>query len=90
MRFGTSAQDRPDVARRLRDRNSEHPGVVAMTIVTCSDCGNRFEIDHRAESQDVELAAKQAVWLRDHFVWDHIQEQKHRASIRLPGTGEIR
>lgn len=78
------------IAKRIRGHGTEDLNLVVMTVVTCSDCGNRFEIDHRTEAQDVELAAKQAIWLLDQFVWDHIQEQKHHASIRLPGSGEIK
>ena len=55
-----------------------------MTDVVCAECGVRFQITHQASASDVQLAERQAAWLADQFVWDHIQEQKHRASIELP------
>lgn len=55
-----------------------------METVLCETCGFYYAIEHRAGSEDPALASRQATWLADHFVWDHIQENKHQASIRLP------
>lgn len=73
-------------ARRVRRRRENSPpksGVV-MNVVECSNCGERFEISHQAASQDPVLAERQAAWLQDQFVWDHIQENKHRGHIAIP------
>jgi hypothetical protein len=61
-----------------------------MTTVTCDKCGARFAIGHRLSSQNVELATRQAAWLADQLVWDHIQENKHRGSICLPADTEMK
>lgn len=55
-----------------------------MTDVVCADCGVRFQITHPVWASDLPLAKRQAAWLADRFVWDHIQEHKHRALIELP------
>ena len=60
------------------------PESTAMTEVVCADCGVRFQITHQVWASDLRLAERQAAWLADQFVWDHIQEHKHRASIELP------
>jgi len=60
--------------------------MVVMTIVVCEKCGTQFAISHRTAFQDAKLASRQAIWLEDQFVWDHIQESKHHGSINLPGT----
>jgi hypothetical protein len=60
-----------------------------MLTVVCDDCGERFTVSHRSAFQDASLAEKQATWLRDRFVWDHIQENKHGRSIALPGLHEV-
>lgn len=60
------------------------PAFVVMSDVVCADCGVRFQITHRMAATDEQLAHRQAAWLADRFVWDHIQEQKHRALIELP------
>lgn len=61
-----------------------------MNVVACSHCGERFEISHKANFQDPKLAERQAAWLQDQFVWDHIQETKHRGSIALPASDEMK
>jgi len=71
-------------ARRMRPGLAISPAFTVMTEVVCGECGVRFHITHRAPANDGALAARQAVWLADKFVWDHIQENKHRASIELP------
>lgn len=60
-----------------------------MTTVVCDECGERFALAHRLAFEDAGMAERQAVWLKDKFVWDHIQEQKHSGSIRLPGEHEM-
>jgi transcription elongation factor Elf1 len=55
-----------------------------METVVCGKCGQRFAIRHDPASQDVEMARKQASWVTDQLVWDHIQERKHRGAIVLP------
>ncbi len=60
------------------------PQFAVVKTVTCDQCGERFQITHPTASQDEQLAERQAAWLADRFVWDHIQETKHRASIDLP------
>ena len=77
------------VARRVRNRVIPIPDVLVMTTVVCSDCGAQFEIGHRANCPDRALANRQAVWLADQFVWDHIQENKHHSSITLPPDDEL-
>ncbi len=37
-----------------------------------------------AASQDAELSRKQASFVADQLVWDHIQERKHQGTIELP------
>jgi len=55
-----------------------------METVVCSKCGQRFAICHDTGWQNIELAKKQAAWVTDQLVWDHIQERKHHATIELP------
>lgn len=72
------------VARRLR-RTAEGPSsVILMETVVCSQCGQRFAIRHTPILQNQELARKQASWVADQLVWDHIQERKHHGTIELP------
>lgn len=61
-----------------------------MTTVVCYQCGARFAIAHTLSSPDQALADRQAVWLADRFVWDHIQENNHQGSIELPGSREFK
>ncbi|HWG50695.1 MAG TPA: hypothetical protein VN669_13435 [Candidatus Acidoferrales bacterium] len=79
-------------ARRIRRRSENSParsGVV-MNVVECGNCGERFEISHQASCQDPQLAQRQAAWLQDQFVWDHIQENRHRGLINLPEADQIK
>ena len=71
-------------ARRVRRGMTTLADCTVMTSVVCSQCGMHFHITHRAPACDEALASRQAAWLADQFVWDHIQENKHRASIDLP------
>jgi hypothetical protein len=64
--------------------------AAVMTIVLCDQCGQRFAINHPAASQDPVLADRQAIWLADKFVWDHIQETGHRSLIPLPASHAIK
>ncbi len=78
-------------ARRLRQKTENaFPGTVIMTTVACYQCGAQFVIAHRSSSPDEALAARQAIWLADKFVWDHIQENNHQSSIQLPGPHEMK
>jgi hypothetical protein len=61
-----------------------------MNVVECQNCGERFEISHQSSGQDAQLAELQAAWLQDQFVWDHIQEIRHRGSIPLPEADEMK
>jgi hypothetical protein len=74
----------------MRQNKESRPDTVVMKTVVCEQCGERFAIGHHPTCQDPDLAVRQAVWLADQFVWDHIQEAKHHNSIRLPGTDEMK
>jgi len=76
------------IAKRLGKRPATAPNVIVMKIVTCQDCGAQFAIGHDISLRDADLATKQAVWLSEQLVWDHIQENKHRGSIVLPRSEE--
>jgi hypothetical protein len=78
------------IAKRLRKNKESAPGTIVMKTVVCPQCGEQFAIGHKQTLQDPELAARQAAWLSDQFVWDHIQENKHQGSIRLPGLDEMK
>lgn len=71
------------VAKRMRPPDQPSKATLMETVV-CSNCGQRFAIRHDPGFQDIELAKKQAAWVTDHLVWDHIQERKHHATIELP------
>jgi hypothetical protein len=82
-------------ARRLRfkqDNTNESAAArnMVMSVVVCAECGERFAISHNLLSQDAALAERQAVWLQDIFVWDHIQETRHRATIVLPASCDMK
>ena len=62
------------------------PNTVVMMTVGCDDCGERFAVGHPKAFQDPGLAEMQAIWLKDQFIWDHIQEKRHASSIPLPGA----
>jgi hypothetical protein len=62
---------------------AERPDEVLMETVVCSKCGQRFAIHHDPTRQDVEVARRQASWLEEQLVWDHIQERKHHGTIKL-------
>ena len=77
-------------AKRVRKQTESAANVVVMTVVTCGDCGAQFAIGHEVSFQDADLATRQAVWLSDQLVWDHIQENKHRGSICLPACDQMK
>jgi hypothetical protein len=60
------------------------PSAVLMETVVCEKCGQQFAIHHDPARQDTEVAKKQAAWLEDRLVWDHIQERRHHGTIKLP------
>ena len=84
---------RPATAKRLR-QSAVVPGTPAKTqtmkTVVCEQCGDRFAISHDINTPDPALANHQAAWLVEQFVWDHIQETKHRSSITLPTAEELK
>ena len=92
VRFPAVLQPGPHgTARRLRQKTENAlPGTVVMTTVACLQCGAQFAIAHRSSCPDQALAARQAIWLADKFVWDHIQENNHQSSIQLPGSREMK
>ena len=77
-------------AKRLHGNVESVSNSVVMMTVVCDECGARFALAHRSASRDTSLAEKQAVWLKDRFVWDHIQEKKHSGSLLLPGLPEMK
>jgi hypothetical protein len=78
-------------AKRLRRIGDTGPAdLVTMSTVVCEQCGARFTIGHRTFSEDASLAQRQAAWLEDRLVWDHIQERKHTNSLPLPGGPELK
>ncbi|MGC2695174.1 MAG: hypothetical protein WA738_05225 [Candidatus Angelobacter sp.] len=52
--------------------------------VVCSKCGQRFSIRGDSAFPSAALADKQAAWVADRLVWDHIQERKHNGTMELP------
>jgi hypothetical protein len=77
-------------ARRVRPTMTSSPNWTIVAKVTCDQCGEQFQITHRMSAQDEALAQRQARWLADRFVWDHIQENKHRSSIDLPSSADMK
>ena len=79
------------VAKRLRQTRVGAPSsrYQLMEVVVCGQCGDRFAITHEIAVADTSLAVRQAAWLQDQFVWDHIQESKHRSSVALPAAEEL-
>jgi hypothetical protein len=75
-------------AKRVRQTLVPAPNNIVMVTVKCEKCGHEYVIEHRAGLEDVALAARQAGWLAENFVWDHIQENRHSGSIRLPFLAE--
>jgi len=72
------------VAKRMR-KTAESFGVGEfMETVACSKCGQRFAIHSDSSPHDAALVVKQAAWVEEQLVWDHIQERRHHGSIELP------
>lgn len=69
---------KPRMARRVRNITNSNMGTVV-----CGQCGQRFTIENGG-IDDAQIAEKQASWLLDRLVWDHIQERKHLGSVELP------
>jgi hypothetical protein len=77
------------VAKRMRNTaESSLTSASFMETVVCGNCGQRFSIRSDLGLQDAELAARQAAWVADQLVWDHIQERKHHGTIDLPDLSE--
>lgn len=74
----------PSVARRLRGTDETILNATPLETVVCGKCGQRFAIRNDSASQDAERARKQASWVEEQLVWDHIQERKHHGTIELP------
>lgn len=55
-----------------------------METVACDQCGQRFAIHHDPAHEDAEVARKQASWVKEQLVWDHIQERKLQGKMELP------
>jgi hypothetical protein len=72
------------VARRLRGSPGVSSAILLETVV-CDKCGQRFAIQNTPDAQSEERVRKQASWVADQLVWDHIQERKHHGRIELPG-----
>ena len=77
-------------AKRLRANSVDIPDAVVLKVVTCEQCSARFAIGHPPGLQDESLAERQAVWLADRLVWDHIEESKHPRSRTLPSFSELK
>jgi hypothetical protein len=71
------------VVTRIRS-GAERPNDVLMETVVCGKCGQRFAIHHDPARQNFQVARRQASWLEDQLVWDHIHERKHHSTIHLP------
>ena len=71
-------------AKRMRKSHESLSSIVTMATVCCETCGFHYAIEHPVGAGDEALAQRQAAWLAERFVWDHIQEVKHSGSIRLP------
>ncbi len=74
----------PSVARRLRGTEETVSNATPLETVVCGKCGQRFAIRNDSASQDAERARKQATFVEEQLVWDHIQERKHHGTIELP------
>jgi len=77
--------DRPLRSSAKRIRRSQ-AGLAApwQMMVKCEQCGEEFGIAHGPAAAELAVAARQAKWLAEQFVWDHIQENKHKGCINLP------
>jgi hypothetical protein len=71
-------------AKRLRKAVPSFSTNGFPETVVCTNCGQRFVIESNLAVGDAALAEKQAAWVADQLVWDHIQERKHHGTIELP------
>ena len=71
-------------AKRLRKQLLPSSIKSVSETVVCSKCGQQFAIQSNLAIPDAALAEKQAAWVADQLVWDHIQERKHHGTIELP------
>lgn len=55
-----------------------------METVICGKCGQQFAIRHDPALREVDAARKQALWVTDELVWDHIQERSIVAPSGCP------
>lgn len=72
------------VARRLRNAVDSGAATNPIETVVCGNCGQRFAIRLDSSTPDTKLIEKQAAWVQEQLVWDHIQERKHHGTIELP------
>jgi hypothetical protein len=86
-----TASKRPVAACEMTAKRPRKHGGAARSepIVVCPECGDRFSITNEVPSVDTLLAERVTEWLLDRFVWDHIQENKHRGLIPLPTSEEL-
>lgn len=70
-------------AKRIRRSQGSLVAPWQM-MVTCDQCGEQFAFLHSLEAEGVALATRQAKSLAEILTWDHIQEQRHKASITIP------
>ena len=73
-----------------RLRKQDRTGSQSEWIIVCPECGDSFSIVREVPFLNPALAESYSAWLLDQFVWDHIQESKHRGSIRLPSPEELK
>jgi hypothetical protein len=67
----------------MRGTTADSADIVMETVV-CNKCGQRFAFLRDPVDHSTDLTRKQASWVEEQLVWDHIQERKHRGSIKLP------
>ncbi len=77
---------KPCVAKRLRIGANEDSDGGSMETVVCDKCGQRFAFPSDPGGHSTGLTGKQAAWVADQLVWDHIQERKHPATMILPSS----
>lgn len=71
------------IATRMRGATADSADIVMETVV-CNKCGQRFAFLLDPIGHNADLTKKQVSWVEEQLVWDHIQERKHRGSIKLP------
>lgn len=81
---GTTLVKTAGFARRLRATAGSSSDMTAVGTVVCDKCGQRFVIRNEPAVPSADVAEKQAAWVADQLVWDHIQERKHHGNMALP------